>query len=312
MNRELTTPRRVLVFVVGLAAVFGLALAAGSALGPVDTEPASSAHDDGDAHDDVSVAHDAVAASLPGGLMSAQDGYRLVLADPRLSPGRDRTLSFTIQGPHGAVTDYDVEHEQRLHLIAVRRDFEGYQHVHPTLADDGTWTTPLDLTAGSWRVFADFSPAGGEPLTLGADLAVPGSAAAAAPQPETRTTTVDGYTVTVAGDLTAGAHAELSLTITRDGVPVTDLQPYLGAYGHLVALREGDLAYLHVHPSGEPGDGTTQAGPEVDFGVEVPSEGAYQLYLDFRHDGVVRTAHLTLPAGPGQEHDDEHGEEQGH
>ena len=40
----------------------------------------------------------------------------------------------------------------------------------------------------------------------------------------------------------------LTLTVTKDGQPVTDLQPYLGAYGHLVALRAGDLAYLHVHP----------------------------------------------------------------
>jgi hypothetical protein len=297
MSRD-TTSVRVLAFAVGLAAAFGLAVAAGAALDPVDTEP-TSAHEPAAGH---GASHDASSASLPGGLMSAQDGYRLVLADPRLSPGPARALSFTIQGPDGAVTDYDVEHEQRLHLIAVRRDFEGFQHVHPTLADDGTWTTRLDLTGGSWRVFADFSPAGGEPLTLGADLAVLGDAAAAPPQRETRTTTVDGYTVAVAGDLAAGELADLSLTVTRAGVPVTDLQPYLGAYGHLVALREGDLAYLHVHPSGEPGDGVTAAGPEVEFGVEVPSEGAYQLYLDFRHDGVVRTAHLTLPASAGEEH----------
>jgi hypothetical protein len=57
-----------------------------------------------------------------------------------------------------------------------------------------------------------------------------------------------------------------------------------------------------VHPSGEPGDGVTTPGPDVAFGVEVPSEGGYQLYLDFRHDGVVRTAHLTLPAGADEEH----------
>ena len=51
-----------------------------------------------------------------------------------------------------------MEHEKRLHFIAVRRDFTGFQHVHPKLADDGTWTDDLDLTPGQWRVFADFSP----------------------------------------------------------------------------------------------------------------------------------------------------------
>ena len=88
----------------------------------------------------------------------------------------------------------------------------------------------------------------------------------------------------------------LTLTVSRHGAPVTDLQPYLGAYGHLVTLREGDLAYLHVHPGGEPGDGQTKPGPDVEFGAEVPSAGRYHLYLDFRHDGVVRTAPFTLEA----------------
>ena len=74
---------------------------------------------------------------------------------------------------------------------------------------------------------------------------------------------------------------------------MTDLEPYLGAYGHLVALREGDLAYLHVHP--EDGD----AGPEVPFAVEVPSAGGYRLFFDFQHDGVVRTAELAVAATAG-------------
>ncbi len=89
---------------------------------------------------------------------------------------------------------------------------------------------------------------------------------------------------------------------------MTDLQPYLAAYGHLVALREGDLAYLHVHPAeasaggasidaGAPG-GATPAGPQVEFVAEVPTAGSYRLFLDFRHDGVVRTAELTVPTGP--------------
>jgi hypothetical protein len=85
-------------------------------------------------------------------------------------------------------------------------------------------------------------------------------------------------------------------------VPVTDLQPYLAAYGHLVVLRQGDLAYLHVHPDGEPGDGRTKAGPNIVFYAEVPSAGTYRLYLDFKHGDVVRTAEFTVVAG-GHEHE---------
>ncbi|MFG1711360.1 hypothetical protein ACFLIM_50260, partial [Nonomuraea sp. M3C6] len=104
---------------------------------------------------------------------------------------------------------------------------------------------------------------------------------------------------TLDGDLTPGQASKLTLKVSKDGEPVTDLQPYLGAYGHLVVLRVRDLAYLHVHPDGAPGDGKTQAGPEIVFYAEVPSGGDYRLFLDFQHEGEVRTADFTLGAGQG-------------
>jgi hypothetical protein len=75
---------------------------------------------------------------------------------------------------------------------------------------------------------------------------------------------------------------------------VTDLEPYLGARGHLVALREGDLAFLHVHPA----DATT-IGSSISFHAALPSAGRYRLFLQFQHHGVVHTAAFTLevPAG---------------
>ena len=78
---------------------------------------------------------------------------------------------------------------------------------------------------------------------------------------------------------------------------MTDLDPYLEAYGHLVALRVGDLAYLHVHPEGAPGDGRTPPGPDVTFSAQVPTAGTYRLFLDFSHGGRVHTAEFTVEAG---------------
>ena len=230
--------------------------------------------------------------------MVSQDGYTFDLQRITYSPGPDQLIEFSIIGPDGtAVADYEVEHEKRLHLIAVKRDFTGFQHVHPVLDDAGTWSVPVDLTAGQWRLFADFSPSGAGALTLGTDLLVTGRAGADDDDAQNRVARVDGYTVTLAGDLQAGEDAKLTLSVSRDGKPVTDLQPYLGAYGHVVALRQGDLAYLHVHPDGTPGDGRTEPGPEVVFYAAVPSEGSYHLYLDFKHDGLVRTAKFHLSTG---------------
>jgi hypothetical protein len=284
------TPYKVGGFAVLLAAVFGAALAVGTQVGPLD-EPAeahTAEHSEHGEHGE----HAEQATEVPGGLMVSQSGYTLRLADAQLSAGRGRPLAFAVEGPDGRpVTAYDEQHEKDLHLIVVRRDHRGFQHVHPALDAQGTWHVPVDLTAGAWRVFADFKPAGADALTLGADLTVAGQSAATTPPPVTRTATVDGYTVTVTGDLVAGEHATLRLSVSEDGEPVTDLQPYLGAYGHLVALREGDLAYLHVHP-----EGPSEPGPVVAFVAEVPSAGRYHLYLDFRHGGVVRTAQLALDA----------------
>ena len=293
----MNTPTRVAGFLLGLGAVFGVALGVGQAVGPT-SDSASDTADAAHGHQEDSTAAADTREDVPGGLMVSQNGYTFSLDDRQAEPGRDVGISFTIDGPTGKpVTEYDVEHEKRLHLIAVRRDFTGFQHVHPELGPDGVWTTQLDLSAGQWRLFADFKPADAEALTLGADLAVDGDYQPEAPAGESRTAHVDGYTVTVDGDLTAGKDAKLTLDVSRDGKPVTDLQPYLGAYGHLVALRSGDLAYLHVHPDGTPGDGKTQPGPEVVFYAAVPSAGTYHLYLDFQHDGVVRTAAFTVSTG---------------
>ena len=85
----------------------------------------------------------------------------------------------------------------------------------------------------------------------------------------------------------------LRFTVTRDGEPVTTLQPYLGAAGHLVALRAGDLAYLHVHPVDEP---AAESGPNIAFMAETPTPGRYLLYLNFQVGNQVHTATFTTTA----------------
>jgi hypothetical protein len=95
-------------------------------------------------------------------------------------------------------------------------------------------------------------------------------------------------------------------TITRDGQELDSVEPYLGADGHLVALREHDQAFLHTHPEGTPGG----RGP-ISFRVEYPSAGRYRLFLQFKHAGEVRTAAFTQRvtgsgAGGGEASDGAH------
>lgn len=316
----MNTGVRVGLFASALAFVFGLAVIAGWAVGPIDDEPKShdaghgaesSPSDESQPHEHGSAAPEAAEAA-PAGLTISEQGYTLALNSAHAEAGKGRELAFRIIGPDAKpVNEFETAHEKELHLILVRRDFAGFQHVHPVRADDGTWRIDVDLTPGTWRVFADFQATGGPALTLGADLHVPGATEHVTTEPN-RVATVGAYEVTLAGDLVTGEGKELTLSVAKDGQPVTDLQPYLGAYGHLVALRAGDLAYLHAHPEGDPNDPATPSGPEVSFHVTAPSAGRYHLYLDFKHDGVVRTAAFVLDVGAapqGAESDDhsEHG-----
>ncbi|WP_217213495.1 hypothetical protein [Streptomyces sp. AC550_RSS872] len=295
---------RITAFAAALAATFGTAYGVGEAVDPVVEDPAPARHE---SHSEASPApergagHGGHQTEPAGGLEISAGGYTLDLRTQSITAGRRADLSFVIRDDDGrAVTAYRREHDKELHLIVASRDLGTYRHLHPTRAADGTWSIPVDLPrAGGYRVFADFTPAkkGAENLTLGADLAASGPyEPQRLPTPNT-TAEIDGYDVRLDGRLRPGKESELKLKVARDGQPVTNLQPYLGAYGHLVALRSGDLAYLHVHPNGEPGDGTTKPGPEISFTATAPSRGTYRLFLDFKHEGEVHTAAFTVRAG---------------
>jgi hypothetical protein len=265
-------------FAAASAIVFGAAALAGGAVEPVH-HPARKA-----GAEMAGMGAEAPDAAPVRGLAVSDDGLTLQLAHATARPGKRFRLAFRIAGRDGrAVRDFDVEHTKRMHLIVVRRDMAGFQHLHPTEGRDGTWTVPVTLPdAGAYRVFADFS-ANGRAHTLAGDLQLDG-AVRSRPLPAAATSTnVDGLRVRLGeGPARAGAESSLRFTVTRNGRPVA-VQDYLGAKGHLVALRQGDLAYLHVHPDAR----------SLRFMAEFPSAGTYRLFLQFRVDGRVHTAAFT-------------------
>lgn len=297
---------RLALYAVGLVVAFGAAFGIAGAAVPQSVVDNWNKESDVQNHENHTPETSGSQAASLKGLSLAIDGYVLAGLDAPETTGAEGELTFQIQGPDGApVTDFDVEHERDLHLIVVRSDGANFFHGHPSLdATTGTWSIPWSWDeAGTYRVYADFNPAGETgAITLASSLQVGGQFDPVHPEP-TRTDEVDGFTVTLDGDLTAGDSSELTVEVTRDGEAVTTLEPYLGAFGHLVALRQGDLAYLHVHAEGDaPEDGDT-AGPDVRFAAEAPTAGRYLLYLDFQVDGVVHTAEFVLDAGHGSAHD---------
>jgi hypothetical protein len=289
-------PTRVVAAIAAVAAVFGTVVLTAEAI-------------DSNGGDMAGHGESAASGQNPvRGLAVSADGMTVELERTELPQGRSAEIAFRIVGSDGQpVRDFDTEHEKKMHLIVVRRDLTGFQHLHPSLDADGTWRATTTIPeAGSYRVFADFSH-DGEAQTLASDIAVDGEVDwQQLPAETNRATTADGYDVEVIGDSTsAGREAELRFTVTRDGQPVA-VQPYLGAGGHLVALREGDLAYLHVHPTGGPGRGP------ISFMTDFPTEGRYRLFLQFKHEGKVHTAAFRRDVGPDSGGTDKPETEEGH
>jgi hypothetical protein len=234
-----------------------------------------------------------------GGLAISASGYTLVPDTTVLEPGESQFWTFRIDGPDGTpVRAFMVVHEQPLHLVVVRRDLTGYQHLHPTMTLDGTWQTALSLPEpGLWRAYVDFAvvDATGAQIeaTLAVDLTVPGDYQPE-PLPATApdgTATVGDLTVSHESGLSTGASSPVLFRVFDDGgsaVTEPALQPYLGAYGHLVVVRTGDLGYLHVHSEPALAEGA------VRFWLAVPSPGSYRMFFEFQVDDQVRRAEFTV------------------
>lgn len=297
--------KRVALFALGLGAAFALAFAVGSAFDPADTEAGpdhgmeageTTAHGDSAGHGDEEIGasgHGGHQEKAAAGLGIAEGGFTLRLDPGAFEPGEERELRFRIEDAAGeTVRDFDRTHERDLHLIVVGRDGTGFQHLHPEIDADGTWSTPLSpAAAGVYRVFADFS-VDGESQTLATDLFVRGEFEPR-PFPEsTGADAVDGYEVRLEGAMPrAGQPADLRFTVSKGGEKITGLESYLGARGHLVALREGDLAFLHVHPDAGGAPGT------IPYTAHFPTAGRYFLFLQFKVDGRVHTAEFTVRVG---------------
>jgi hypothetical protein len=284
----MSAPTKLAGFALVLALSFGGAAFAGSR---IDVHPGKASPEKADEPGMDAMAGEAghgddpeMAPQPVRGLAVSDNGLTLRLARTTATKGKRFELVLRIVNRRGqTVRDFDVEHTKRMHFIVVRRDMTAFQHLHPTQRPNGTWSVPVTLRdAGSYRLFADFS-VNGKPHTLADDLTVDGTVRSKPLPAPVGSVDVDGLDVSLTeGASRAGAESGLSFTVTRNGKRVA-VQDYLGAKGHLVALREGDLAFLHVHPD--------ENSPR--FMATFPTAGRYRLFLQFQTEGRVHTAAFT-------------------
>jgi hypothetical protein len=232
-------------------------------------------------------------------------------APPKARQVATYTFRFSDAGSGAAITDFDVVHEKQLHVFFVSEDLAFFDHVHPALQPDGSFTLKQRVPhGGSYRVFTDFTT-GGQNYLLSAPVTVSGPAGAKVPplSPSTQKTGTWGPLKTTLALTPEAPTAKVDVTLlfdvadARTGKPVTDLEPYLGALGHMVLLHEDGETYVHAHPqeakssdghaghdhSGHGHAAPRSGGPEVKFVARFPKPGLYKLWAQLKRKGKVVT-----------------------
>ncbi len=218
--------------------------------------------------------------------------------------------SFSIVDERGdTLKDFAVTHTKQMHVIVVRKDLANFQHVHPEFNADSGRFTLKDLTfpaEGDYRIFADFAAEGGQKDSMGMPLAITlsedvkvGTSYIQAPLgTEEKSKTFGGMQVNLMthSALKAGEEAMVMFNLSQGGKPVTDLQEYLGALGHAVVLREGNLDFIHAHPME---DSISNQNGTVSFMINFPEAGRYKIFTQFQRAGKVITTDFVVSVEEG-------------
>jgi heavy metal-binding protein len=243
-----------------------------------------------------------------------------------VKPGQKATFRFKIvhPGTGDVIKTFEVVHERQYHLFVISQDMEYFQHIHPQEQPDGTWTIDITLPkAGYYKVLSDFLPSGGSSQFIARPLvtaAYEGDLVADSAHlvPDAVLTKVDGdITATVRYDpqqFLVGLYGHLMyhLTDTETGRPITDLQTYLGAFGHTLIMSEDMAEYVHSHPldilAMPDDDGgppvflippdadleKLRGGPAVTFEGLMPKPGRYRAWTQFRRHDKIHTFAFTF------------------
>jgi uncharacterized membrane protein len=228
-------------------------------------------------------------------------------------------LRFTPFFDGNRLGDLMIVHQHPLHLIVVSADFDFYDHVHPAPQPDGSLALSYTFPApGPYLLYAEVTPAGRRaqlfrlPVTVGAPAGDPDPPARArqlVPSPSLSKPVDSDPSMTAElmfqpRTPVAGLETHFLVRFSREGAPVNDLEPYLGAMAHGVFISEDSNVYLHCHPEQLTSPGAdARGGPDIPFATFFPRPGRYKLWVQFQRQGrlgvvsyVVDVGSTVLPA----------------
>lgn len=209
-------------------------------------------------------------------------GFRLAVRDPQSG---ERVSAFT------------EVHERIFHLFIVSRDLETFAHVHPEKKADGVFEVRHDLAAGQYMLIADFLPAAATPQLVQRVVVTPGYTGPLFAQPPmlapgSLEQIAEGMRVRLDPQFVAPRRASslrFEIADAKTNAPVSDLEPYLGAAGHLLVVSQDLTVAVHGHP-----EGVATTGPVVMFDPVFPMPGVYKLWAQFQRQGRTITVPFVI------------------
>lgn len=207
-----------------------------------------------------------------------------------LTPGGEVRLTFRVRDPNGrSVNRFEIVHEKLMHVFLVSENLEFFAHLHPEPDAAGTFRLKTRLPQGGmYRLLVDYYPAGSVPQLAVKSVFVSGSPPPARLEPALTPSKSENITATLRLiPETPFAGLETKLLFTLD--PAAGLEPYLGAWGHLLAASDDLIDFLHVHPF------LADGGPLVQFNLVFPRPRLYRIWTQFQRQGVVNTVVATIP-----------------
>jgi hypothetical protein len=208
-----------------------------------------------------------------------------------LKPGVDATLTFRLVDPKTGhpVERFEIVHEKLMHVFFVSANLQFFAHVHPQPQSDGSFRLSIRLPyAGMYRLLADSYPSGSVPQLSVKTLYVLGNSEPANLVPSPGPLKSENLTASLHLDPEpplAGLLTKMLFTLE----PAAGLEPYLGAWAHMLAVSEDLIDLLHLHPV------LADGGPSVQFNLVFPRSCSYRIWTQFQRQGVVNTVVFTVP-----------------
>jgi len=208
-----------------------------------------------------------------------------------LNPGTNAIITLRVLDPETSkpIEHFELVHEKLMHVFLVSENLEFFAHLHPTPEADGSFRLQVRLPqAGMYRLLADYYPSGSVPQLTLKTLFVSGSSQTAQLRPAPGPSRANNLTASLRFDPEQPlAGLETKLFFELD--PANGLEPYLGAWGHMLMASADLIDLIHVHPL------RANGGPIVQFNVIFPRPGFYRIWAQFQRSGMVNTVEFTVP-----------------